>query len=63
MKTVEHSVDIDVEVLQEKALGSTYWENCLDFYERVKDKIFNQLSEKERKWLGKIESDLEEQSE
>ena len=55
---VKNNYEIDFDVLQEKAETSDYWKNAADFVERVWEKPFASLSEKEQDWLEKIEKQL-----
>lgn len=59
-RTVAEFYSFTQDDLEEKAAlaGSPYWANCLDFYERVKNKSINALSQKEAAWLEKIEETI-----
>jgi hypothetical protein len=39
-----------------------YWESCWNFYQDVKTRSVDELTEKQKNWLMKIEDKLEELS-
>lgn len=61
-RTVEKTYDIDELALEAKAATNSYWSNCLDFWNSIKEKPLGSLNEKQLKWLNKIEEQLEDES-
>lgn len=49
--------DIDDDILTELNDGTEYWEKVDQFWESVKDKDANSLTESQRDWLERIEDD------
>lgn len=52
--------EIDEDALYCKADESEYWSSCASFYESVKNKRIDLISQKQRDWLEKIEIGLQE---
>jgi hypothetical protein len=50
--------DIDEETLIEKADENEYWQKCCEFYQQVKTKNVDFLTEKQFAWLEKIQDQL-----
>ena len=58
IKTVKEVYDIDEDVLYDRTQRSEYWLDCESFYHKIKNRLANTLTEKERDWIEKIEMDL-----
>lgn len=62
MDTVKHAYDIDEDTLnlradEEEELGGRgdYWQRSRKFYDEVKEKDVNEMSEKQCDWLQQLE--------
>lgn len=55
---VKDDFDIDADLLYQKSQENDYWNSAHSFYEDVKEKPTNNLTDRQRNWLIKIEDKL-----
>lgn len=62
-RCVEEVFEIDENVLSELGESSEYWAKCHSFYQSVKVKELNSLSDKQLDWLQGIEDGMDQEKE
>ena len=59
MKVCEFFSDAQMDVIEEKAVDSEYWQNVYDFLENNAQKEIDDLTGRQFDWLYKIQNQLE----